>query len=149
MTGLLDVEVKVRVSLRHSAIYALHFVTREYQETILEKGIKKLLEQRNLARHFSKRKVEDHLYSVTFPFVEQDDNKTTKVIKPLFLGQADSTAIIEHGDHWKLKVNQLRKRNLLHGPVLFPVKGPEDVSFADIRFQAFEECAGFSGRRCH
>ena len=116
-----------------------NFVTREYQETVLEKGIKKLLEQSNLARHFSKRKVEDHLYSVTFPFVEQDDNKTTKVIKPLFLGQADSTAIIEHGDHWKLKVNQLRKRNLLHGPVLFPVKGPEDVSPADIRFQAFEE----------
>ncbi|WP_036183646.1 DUF3037 domain-containing protein [Marinobacter sp. ELB17] len=116
-----------------------NFVTREYQETILEKGIKKLLEQSNLARHFSKRKVEDHLYSVTFPFVEQDDDKATKVIKPLFLGQADSTAIIEHGDHWKLKVNQLRKRNLLHGPVLFPVKGPEDVSSADIRFQAFEE----------
>jgi len=100
-----------------------NFVTREYQETILEKGIKKLLEQRSLASHFSKRKVEDHLYSVTFPFVEQDADKVIKVIKPLFLGQADSTAIIEHGGHWKLKVNQLRKRNLLNGPVLFPVKG--------------------------
>jgi hypothetical protein len=116
-----------------------NFVTREYQETILEKGIKKLLEQRSLASHFSKRKVEDHLYSVTFPFVEQDADKVIKVIKPLFLGQADSTAIIEHGGHWKLKVNQLRKRNLLNGPVLFPVKGPEDVSSSDIRFQAFKE----------
>jgi hypothetical protein len=46
-----------------------NFVTREYQETILERGIKKLLEQRDLTKCFTKRRVEDQLYGVTFPFV--------------------------------------------------------------------------------
>ncbi|KPP98744.1 DUF3037 domain-containing protein [Marinobacter sp. HL-58] len=116
-----------------------NFVTREYQETILEKGVKKLLEQRDLARRFTKRRIEDQLYGVTFPFVEQKDGDAIKVIKPLFLGQTDSTAIIEHGDRWKLKVDQLRKRHLLKGPVLFPVKGPEPGQARDIRREAFEE----------
>lgn len=116
-----------------------NFVTREYQETILEKGVKKLLEQRDLARRFTKRRIEDQLYGVTFPFVEQRDGDAIRVIKPLFLGQADSTAIIEHGGRWKLKVDQLRKRHLLRGPVLFPVKGPESGHGHDIRLEAFEE----------
>jgi hypothetical protein len=116
-----------------------NFVTREYQETILERGIKKLLEQRDLTKCFTKRRVEDQLYGVTFPFVEQKDNEATRVIKPLFLGQNDSTAIIEHGGKWKLKVDQLRKRNLLKGPVLFPVKGPERGQINDLRVEAFEE----------
>lgn len=116
-----------------------NFVTREYQETILEKGIKQLLEQRDLAKRFTKRRIEDQLYGVTFPFVEQKDNEAIRVIKPLFLGQTDSTAIIEHGGKWKLKVDQLRKRHLLKGPVLFPVKGPEPGQVNDLRVEAFEE----------
>lgn len=116
-----------------------NFVTREYQETIIEKGVKKLLEQRDLARRYTKRRIEDQLYGVTFPFVEQKDGDAIRVIKPLFLGQTDSTAIIEHGGRWKLKVDQLRKRQLLKGPVLFPVKGPEPGDAHDIRLEAFEE----------
>ena len=116
-----------------------NFVTREYQETILEKGIKQLLEQRDLAKRFTKRRIEDQLYGVTFPFVEQKDNEAIRVIKPLFLGQTDSTAIIEHGGKWKPKVDQLRKRHLLKGPVLFPVKGPEPGQVNDLRVEAFEE----------
>ncbi len=116
-----------------------NFVTKEYQETILEKGVKKLLEQRNLARRYTKQRIEDQLYGVTFPFVEQDDGDATRVIKPLFLGQADSTAIIERGGRWKLKVEQLRKRHLLNGPVLFPVEGPDRTQTSDIRLEAFEE----------
>lgn len=116
-----------------------NFVTKEYQETLLEKGVKKLLEQRDLARRFTKQRIEDQLYGVTFPFVEQRDDHAIKVIKPLFLGQADSTAIIEHGGRWKLKVEQLRKRNLLNGPVLFPVKGPEVAEASDIQQEAFSE----------
>ena len=116
-----------------------NFVTKEYQETVLERGVKKLLEQRDLAQRFTKRRVEDPLYGVTFPFVEQKEGDAVRVIKPLFLGQADSTGIIEHGGRWKLKVEQLRKRHLLNGPVLFPVEGPEHVQPEDIRLQAFEE----------
>lgn len=116
-----------------------NFVTPEYQETILERDIKKLLEQWDLARRFTKRRIEDQLYRVTFPFVEQKDNEAIRVIKPLFLGQSDSTAIIEHGGKWKLRVDQLRERNLLRGPVLFPVKGPEPGQVNDLRVEAFEE----------
>jgi len=115
------------------------FVTKEYQEAILEKGIKQLLEQRDLARHYTKRRIEDKVYGVTFPFVEQNEGHAVRAIKPLFLGQADSTAIIEHGGRWKLKVEQLRKRQLLNGPVLFPVKGPDIEDSQGIRREAFEE----------
>ena len=116
-----------------------NFVTKEYQETILEKGVKKLLEQRDLARRYTKRRIEDQLYGVTFPFVEQCEGNAVRAIKPLFLGQADTTAIIEHGGRWKLKVQQLRKRHLLNGPVLFPVKGPELDDNHSVRLEAFEE----------
>ncbi|PSF10433.1 DUF3037 domain-containing protein [Marinobacter halophilus] len=116
-----------------------NFVNKEYQEGLMVTGIKRLLEQENLATHFKKRKVEDKVYSVSFPFVEERNNKAIRVIKPLFLGQTDSTAIIEHGGHWRLKVELLRKRQLLHGPVLFPVKGPEDATEGDHRHEAFEE----------
>ncbi|PCM46308.1 hypothetical protein CPA50_01930 [Marinobacter sp. ANT_B65] len=116
-----------------------NFVTKEYQEAILEKGIKQLLEQRDLARQYTKRRIEDKVYGVTFPFVEQNEGRAVRAIKPLFLGQSDSTAIIEHGGRWKLKVEQLRKRHLLNGPVLFPVKGPGIDDSQDIRREAFEE----------
>lgn len=115
------------------------FATKEYQETILEKGVKKLLEQRNLARRYTKRRIEDQLYGVTFPFVAQNEGDAVRAIKPLFLGQADSTAIIEHGGRWKLKIEQLRKRHLFTGPVLFPVKGPELDDTRSVRGEAFEE----------
>ncbi|MDI9244540.1 DUF3037 domain-containing protein [Marinobacter sp. CHS3-4] len=116
-----------------------NFVTKEYQETILEKGVKKLLEQRHLAVRFTRRRIADDFYGATFPFVEQDNGDAIRAIKPLFLGQTDSTAIIEHGDRWKLRVEQLRKRHLLKGPVLFPVKGPNSDKAKDIRVDAFEE----------
>ena len=116
-----------------------NFVTKEYQEAVLEKGVKTLLEKEDLAKRYHRRKVRDNLYSVTFPFVEEKNEKAVRIIKPLFLGQADSTQIIEHGDHWKLKIQQLRKRHLLHGPILFPIKGPDETNPKDNRLEAFEE----------
>lgn len=126
-----------------TALYDYHvgrnFVTKEYQERLMEQGIKRLLEHENLGKRYQKRKVQDTVYSVAFPFVEELNQKAVRVIKPLFLGQGDSTAIIEHGGHWRLKVEQLQKRQLLHGPVLFPIKGPEDAKEGDHRHEAFEE----------
>ncbi|WP_339800782.1 DUF3037 domain-containing protein [uncultured Marinobacter sp.] len=116
-----------------------NFVTKEYQEGLMEKNIKRLLDQENLGKRYQRRKVEDKVYGVSFPFVEEQDHRAVRVIKPLFLGQADSTAIIEHSGQWRLKVEQLRKRQLLHGPVLFPVKGPEEARAGDHRQEAFEE----------
>lgn len=116
-----------------------NFVTKEYQEGLMEKTIKRLLDLENLGKRYQRRRVQDNVYSVYFPFVEEKDYEAIRVIKPLFLGQADSTAIIEHGGQWRLKIDQLRKRHLLHGPVLFPVKGPEDATSGDHRNEAFEE----------
>ena len=115
------------------------FVNKAYQEQLMERDIKQLLDSEHLGRRYQKRKVEDEVYSVSFPFVEEQDAKAVRVIKPLFLGQADSTKIIEHGNQWLMKIVQLRKRRLLYGPVLFSVKGPEDARAGDHRQEAFDE----------
>jgi hypothetical protein len=102
------------------------FVTREYQETVLERGMRRLLYQARIADRFDRVALGDDEYHVAFPFVEQRENRAVKAIKPLHLGHDQPTKIIEHGWQWVLRVNQLRKRRYLPDTVLFAVQGPTD-----------------------
>lgn len=102
------------------------FVTREYQETVLERGMRKWLYQARIADRFERVEVGDEEYHVTFPFVEQRANRPVKAIKPLHLGHDQPTKIIEHGGQWLLRIHQLRKRWQLPDTVLFAVQGPTD-----------------------
>ena len=74
-----------------------NFVTKEYRETVLERGVQKLLRQVNIANRFQRTTVGDDTYHRTFPFVEQIDKETVKIIKPLNLGHKEPSKIIDHG----------------------------------------------------
>ncbi|MEK8090248.1 DUF3037 domain-containing protein [Thermithiobacillus plumbiphilus] len=102
------------------------FVTREYQETVLERGMRQWLSQARIADRFNLVKVGDDEYHVNFPFVEQRGDRPVKAIKPLHLAHDQPTKIIEHGGQWVLRIQQLRKRRYLPDKVLFAVQGPRD-----------------------
>lgn len=49
-----------------------------------------------------------------------------KIIKPLNLGQDDSTRILEHGGKWEFRIRELKKRHVFPDRALFPVEGPKN-----------------------
>lgn len=112
------------------------FVTKEYRETVLEKGIRSILLDAQIGERFTRSHVGDDKYQVPFPFVEMHDQCATKIIKPLNLGQDDSSKIIEHGGKWQFRVHELKKRRALPERVLFAVKGPGEN---DRRGNAYRE----------
>ena len=101
------------------------FVTRQYQETILENQVRKLLTRAQLAGRFRPGQVGDDEYRVKFPFIESHDEYPTRAIKPLSLTQDDSSRILEHGGKWNFRIRELKKRHILPQRVLFAVQGPD------------------------
>lgn len=100
------------------------FATKEYKEFVLEKGMRKWLFEARIADRFERRKIGDDEYQATFPFVEQHEDRPTKIIKPLNLTQDSSSKILEHGGNWWFRLRELKKRNALPEKVLFAVEGP-------------------------
>lgn len=113
-----------------------NFVTKEYQERLLENMVRKLLVGRQLGAAYRPEKVGNLDFTVSFPFVRQHDGRADRIIKPLFLAQDDSTKLLTHGGQWVDKVRRLRKRDALPEAVLFPVKAPARDTKP---YQAFEE----------
>lgn len=103
-----------------------NFVTREYQEAILDKGVRGWLKSAGLLSRFHPARVGNDEYHAQFPFVAGPDGTPEKAIKPLFLGQPESSRIIDHGLQWVGRINALKKRRLLPREVLFAVEGPDD-----------------------
>lgn len=113
-----------------------NFVTREYQERLLESAVRKLLYRANVGPAFQTAKIGTDDFEVNFPFVRKEGKQPLQVIKPLFLAQPDSTRVLTHGGQWVDKVRRLRRRGALPGQVLFPVSAPPQGAKA---FHAFEE----------
>ncbi|MBI5792993.1 MAG: DUF3037 domain-containing protein [Rhodocyclales bacterium] len=105
-----------------------NFVTREYQETILERGVRGWLREAKLLDRFHAGRVGNDEYHAQFPFIAGQDEMPEKIIKPLNLDYADAARIIDHGGQWIVRVNALKKRDLLPARVLFAVNGPEDTT---------------------
>lgn len=101
-----------------------NFVTKEYQERLLENNVRKLLFNAQVGARYQREKVGTENFAVNFPFVDMVEGKAERVIKPLYLAQGDSTKILTHGGQWVDKVRRLRKRNALPPKVLFPVTQP-------------------------
>lgn len=102
------------------------FVTREYQEAVLERGIRKWLYQANVGDHFTRLEVGNDEYHVTFPFVDARGDHAYKAIKPLHLAHAQPSKILDHGGQWLFRMQSLKRRNMLPDHVLFAVGGPHD-----------------------
>lgn len=115
-----------------------NFVTKEYQERLLESAVRKLLYRGQVGSRYQREKIGTPDFSVNFPFVLMADGKAQRIIKPLYLAQGDSTKILNHGGQWVDRVRRLRKRHALPNDVLFPVTAPQINSkaydaFAEIR----------------
>lgn len=100
------------------------FVTREYQEGVLERGVRHWLWQARIAERFTKLDVGNDEYHVPFPFVEKHGDIAIKAIKPLNLAQPQASKILDHGGQWLFRVNSLKKRGQLPKKVLFAVGSP-------------------------
>jgi len=113
-----------------------NFVTKEYQERLLENMIRKLLVGQRLGAGYRPEKIGNPDFTVKFPFVHLRDGRPDRVIKPLYLAQDDTTKLLTHGGQWVDKLRRLQKRNALPGAVLFPVQAPARDSKP---YQAYEE----------
>lgn len=113
------------------------FVTREYQEGVLERGVRQWLWQARIAERFTRLDVGNDDYHVPFPFVENHGDVAIKAIKPLNLAQPQASKILDHGGQWLFRVNSLKKRGLLPRKVLFAVGPPPAEGTPQMR--AFEE----------
>jgi hypothetical protein len=101
------------------------FVTREYQETVLERGLRKWLWQAQVGERFTRLEVGNEEYHVVFPFVECDRDTPIKAIKPLHLAHPQPSKILDHGGQWLFRVHTLKRKDLLPPNVLFAVSQPE------------------------
>lgn len=101
------------------------FVTKEYQETVLERGLRMLLNREHLGKRFERAQVGDEGFHVAFPFVERQGERTVKAIKALNLAQDQPSKIRDHALVWRGRMEKLRTRNTLPERVLFAVSPPE------------------------
>lgn len=106
------------------------FVTKEYKETVLERGIRRWLAQENLADRFHRERVGDDGYHATFPFVEQIDRQPVRIIKPLSLAQESPSRIRDHGGTWLFRLDELKRRKALPEQVLVTVAEPDRATDA-------------------
>jgi hypothetical protein len=100
------------------------FATREYQEAVIERGLRMLLQRARLAARFESRRVGDEGFYVTFPLVETRDKVPVKAIKALNLAQAEPSKIRDHAILWRARIDKLRARQTLPERVLFALSEP-------------------------
>lgn len=133
---VLAVDPKAKLQELYDHYVERNFVTKEYQERLLEGSIRKLLFRAQIGENYGREKIGDDDFAVNFPFVRMNNGHPDRVIKPLYLAQNDTTKIITHGGQWVDKIRRLRKRQVLPDKVMFPVTAP----FPDTRaYKAFEE----------
>lgn len=113
-----------------------NFVTKEYQERLLENNVRRMLFRAQIGAEYRREKIGSPDFAVNFPFVQMHDGKAQRIIKPLHLAQGDTTKILTHGGQWVDKVRRLRKRNALPADVMFPVTTPATNTKP---YEAFQE----------
>ena len=110
-----------------------NFVTKEYQEKALERGVRGFLKSAQLDTRFHEMRVGNDEYNAMFPFVAMDGEQPVKAIKPLRLDHAQPFQIIDHGGQWRVRIEALKKRDLLPGKVLFAINGENSGESASAR----------------
>jgi len=102
------------------------FANKEYQETVLERQLGKLLSSNNLKQKYSDMKLGSTDYMVKFPFVMVNGSEPVQALKPLHLGHDEPAKIIDHGDAWISKIRRLKGTGDLARDTLFIAGPPED-----------------------
>lgn len=124
------------------------FATKEYQETVLERQLGKLLFANNLKQRYSEQKLGTTDYVVKFPFVMMDGIQPVQALKPIHLGHDESGKIIEHGDAWISKIRRLSIAGDLAQDTLFIAGPPEEKPKLLKAFREIcEELQSFAGVR--
>jgi hypothetical protein len=83
-------------------------------------------------KNFQKAHIGNDDYKALFPFVELLNDTPNKIIKPLGLDYLKPEKIIDHGGQWRIKVEALKKRELLPASVLFVVNGDLNDTFSTL-----------------
>lgn len=118
-----------------------NFSTKEYQEQLLVKTVRKVLVGAELIKQYQPEMIgHTDSYHAKFPFVHREGGRALKAIKPLHLAHADPAQIYDHGWAWLGKVQKLRALRVLPERVLFPVQGPTEADGE--RFEIFQDIAG-------
>ncbi len=136
MRVALDTDPKACLARLYSYYVERSFATKAYHEEMLERSIGSLLRKSQTGPRYIREKIGDSYYSVQFPFVRKDDERSTRIIKPLYLAYSDTNRILNHGGQWVDHVRRLRNRNSLPADVLFAVQPPPSTGS---RLQAYEE----------
>ncbi|WP_172117001.1 DUF3037 domain-containing protein [Halomonas hibernica] len=102
------------------------FVTPQYRETVLEKRIRTLLKQYDLANQYKATKLGDNEYQVALPFVARLGRQVCKAIKPLDLRQPETIKMVEKAGQWQFRMKELARRGKQPRQMLFAVDGPVD-----------------------
>ena len=112
-----------------------HYVLRmfatepEYQEEIMQRRVTETLREHRLITKFRPAQIGNENYHVTFPFVYQPKiGLFARAIKPLNLGQDDSTNIYDHGEQWVSRIRRLQRMKIAPEKILFPVHAPDTGS---------------------
>lgn len=102
--------------------YIGHSFAQNTQEKVLLNKIQKEIQELNLAEPFKEAKIgHADQYQVNFPMVQFHNDEARKIIKPIYLGQDNSSEIYEKADRWQLRFNRLRNMGLLKGTeILMP-----------------------------
>lgn len=125
---VLATDVRTQLAALYEYYVERNFVTHEYQEKILDRGVRGWLREANLHNRFLPARIGNDEYHAQFPFVAMENEHAVKIIKPLNLGYGEAARIIDHGGQWIWRVNALKKRDLLPDRVLFAVEGPDDAT---------------------
>lgn len=134
--GVLAEDPQAKLNELYGHYVERSFATKEYQETVLERGIRRWLSEIKIADRFQRHEVGNDDYEVVFPFVELRDGVPTKVIKPLHLAHPEPSRIINHGGDWIQRVRNLGRRGTLPQDVLFTIGVPKDEQNFDARTRA-------------
>lgn len=116
------------------------FVSEKTREEVLETKVRDVLISQNSINKFRRVELDDGVYRKSFPFVDMRDEIACRVIKPLYLGQERSTAMIDHAWKWSMAIERFKRSKKIVGDVLFPIEGPTEGGLKHKR--AYAEAKG-------
>ena len=127
----------IRVILAHNETETLNQLFLQYVEhdigfaesrqEALDKRVEGLIKRLPLINQFTEQFVGDDTFKVKFKLVQKEQiNLAKKIIKPIYLGDDDTTMLYERGDRWVGRLNRLWQFNILtpNDKILFAIQEP-------------------------